>query len=529
MSDTISIEEFLEGTAAEQKARLATAVFLNEDEQSFVDDLVDKLMVIGDELSGLPLRPYQVPFARRIYESLILSDGARITALFSRQSGKTEAVSSALATAMLMLPRLAKIYPKYLEKYKYGLWVGAFAPVDRQSGILYSRIVARLTSDRAKEIMADPEINERVSGRGSEVTLVNCKSRARKMTCHPRAIIEGDTFHVILIDEAQGGDDGIVRKSVLPMGAANRATCIYSGTPTYTKNFFYTQIQENKRIAVSRGRHRQNHFHVPWEEVAKYSPLYALSVQDAMIEMGEDSDEFRLSYKIEWLLDSGMFTTSDRLDELGDVSMQKLIDSHTASPVVVGIDCARIQDRTIVTVVLVDWSRPDAAGYYPCRILNWLDLEGVKWEEQYYRIYEFLSKYNIFKVGVDGGGVGDVVIDRLRTLMPNIEFVAMSDGVAEQSKRWKHLKQLMDRAAISWPWGAKVRQRRVVRRFRQEMEDLELDFKGPNMKCEAPGQAHAHDDYPDSLAMAVILTKDDEEEEAAETVVYSNFLMARRH
>ena len=130
---------------------------------------------------------------------------------------------------------------------------------------------------------------------------------------------------------------------------------------------------------------------------------------------------------------------------------------------------------------------------------------------------------------MDGGGVGDVVIDRLRTLMPNIEFVAMSDGVAEQSKRWKHLKQLMDRAAISWPWGAKVRQRRVVRRFRQEMEDLELDFKGPNMKCEAPGQAHAHDDYPDSLAMAVILTKDDEEEEAAETVVYSNFLMARRH
>jgi len=85
----------------------------------------------------------------------------------------------------------------------------------------------------------------------------------------------------------------------------------------------------------------------------------------------------------------------------------------------------------------------------------------------------------------------------------------------------------MDRTKISWPYGAKIRNRRVVKRFRQEMEDLELDFKGPNMKCEAPDQVHAHDDYPDSLAMACILTKEDEDE-AQETVVYDNFLMARR-
>jgi len=527
MSDTITIEEFLEGTQAEQDARRATEVVLNEDEQGFVDALVAKLMVINDELSGLPLRPYQTPFSRRIFESLIIGDGARITALFSRQSGKTEAVSDALATAMLMFPRLAKMYPKYLGKYKHGLWVGAFAPVDRQSGILYSRIVARLTSERAKEIMSDPEINERVIGRGAEITLANCKSRARKITCHPRAIIEGDTFHVIVIDEAQGGDDATVRKSVLPMGTSTRATCIYSGTPTYTKNFFYKQIQDNKRITLSRGRHRQNHFEVPWREVAKYSAEYALSVQDAMLDMGEDSDEFQLSYEIKWLIDKGMFTTSARLDELGDRSQQMLVPSYTASPVVAGIDCARIQDRTVVTVVLVDWSRPDAAGYYPHRILNWLDLEGMKWEEQYYAIFEFLGKYNIYKVGVDGGGVGDVVIDRLRNLMPHIEFVPMSDSPAEQSKRWKYLRQLMDRTKISWPYGAKIRNRRVVKRFRQEMEDLELDFKGPNMKCEAPDQVHAHDDYPDSLAMACILTKEDEDE-AQETVVYDNFLMARR-
>ena len=529
----IDPDDLVEGeTKAEAEARRETQVVLPESGQKFIDDLVDKLMKINDDIAGHPLRSYQLPLARRMFESFLIGDGAYITALASRQSGKTEDIAGVVSTSMIMLPRLAKAYPDALSpytrlsKYADGMFVGAFAPVQRQSNILYDRICGRLRSESAFRVMSDPEINEAPSGLGSTIRLKNCKSLCRRISCHPRSIIEGDTFHVILIDEAQGGSNQMVNKSVIPMGTATRATYVYTGTPDYVKNFFYDQIAKNKRILVKRGHTRQNHFQWDWKVVAKVVPAYKLAVMDAMIQMGEDSDEFRMSFKCEWLIEKGMFTTSERLNELGNIKLQSTQKSWQNSEVVVGIDCGRIQDRTIVTVVFVDWGNPDPAGYYYHQILNWLDLEGMAWEDQYFRIVEFLSAYRIHKVGVDTGGIGDVVIDRLRTLMPHIEFVPMTDGTIEQSKRWKHLKVLMERGQISWPQGAKVRQLRTWRRFYQEMSDLLIAYKGPNIKCEAPKETDAHDDYPASLSMAVILSKEEKDQSDLQVVVYDNMLYA---
>ncbi len=388
-----------------------------------------------------------------------------------------------------------------------------------------------LTSVYARAFMADPEVNERVLDRGKYVRLKNCGSEARKTSCHPRSTIEGRTYHVIIIDEAQGGQDEIVKKSVFPMGSDTNATIILTGTPAREKNFFYASIQDNKRIALKRGHHRQNHFQIPWTEVAKYSPRYKRYVMKKMLKYGEDSDEFRMSYKLEWLLEQGMFTTSEKFAELEDRTMQSVVHAHHGSPVCVGVDCARKKDRTVVTVVWVRWNHPNSAGYYEHRVLNWLDLEAVEWEEQYFRIKEFLENYRIYKVAVDGGGLGDVVINRLRHLMPHLEFQEMGDSPAEQSVRWKYLKQLMEQKIIKWPGGAKVKTRRSFRRFRQEMEDLQIEYKGPNIKCEAPDDDNAHDDYPDSLAMACILSQDDKEAGDDRVQVYDNMLIqpSRRH
>jgi len=155
-------EKFEEETDSEREAREATEVVLDETSKQFVDELVDKLMVVTDKISGHPFYNYQKPFARRIFESLIIDDGATVTALFARQSGKTETVANVIATAMIMLPRLAKVYPLLLGKYDEGVWVGAFAPVDEQADNLFGRIVSRLTSDTATAIMGDPEISDSV-------------------------------------------------------------------------------------------------------------------------------------------------------------------------------------------------------------------------------------------------------------------------------------------------------------------------------------------------------------------------------
>lgn len=512
-------------TEGEREAREATEVVLDETSKQFVDKLVDTLMRICDQISGHTLYDYQRPLARRLFESLVINDGETITALFSRQSGKTETIANVVATAMIILPRLAKVYPTLLGKYAEGVWVGAFAPVDEQADNLFGRIVSRLTSDSATRIMMDPEIGDSVTGRGRTIMLKHSGSLVRKTTCHPRATIEGRTYHVILLDEAQFADNYVINKSVIPMGAATNATKIFTGTPTYNKNVFYNQIQANKRASTRSPR--INHFDVDWKTAGKSNDNYRKFVLKEMLRLGEDSDEFRLSYRIQWILEKGMFTTSERLDNLGDISMQSVVHAYNRTPVVVGIDCGRKQDRTIVTVVFVDWDNPDPFGLFNHRVLNWLDLEGLDWEEQYFRIVEFLSNYNVWRIGIDIGGLGDTVAQRLKILMPHAEIVELGSAQSDQSVRWKHLKNLMDRGLVSWPAGAKVRRLRTYRRFRQEMEDLEIVFKGPYVLAEAPKEADAHDDYPDSLSMACILTAL-EVEDVQEVEVSDNVLYRRR-
>ena len=92
------------------------------------------------------------------------------------------------------------------------------------------------------------------------------------------------------------------------------------------------------------------------------------------------------------MLDRGMLITEDDLDFLADKSMS-LVKAWHRSPVVVGIDPARVKDSTVVTVMWVDWDFPDPAGYREHRILNWLEIHNTAWEEQYWEIMDFLEPY----------------------------------------------------------------------------------------------------------------------------------------
>jgi len=64
-------------------------VELSEEDADFVHQLVLKILIFVDELAGHPLHPYQRDFAYRVIESVVINDGEELTALFSRQSGKT--------------------------------------------------------------------------------------------------------------------------------------------------------------------------------------------------------------------------------------------------------------------------------------------------------------------------------------------------------------------------------------------------------------------------------------------------------
>lgn len=480
---------------------------------AFVKDLVPKLILFIEEFCDVKFFPYQTPIAYSIIESIVLGDGAEKTLIATRQSGKSEVVSNLIAGLMVILPRLADVWPQYLGKFEKGFWVGVFAPTEDQADTVFGRVVAKLTSDHATSFLLDPEIDDKATaggarGKGRIIILKKSGSSCRMQTCNPKAKIESKTYHFAFIDEAQQADESMITKSISPMLAWNRGTVVLGGTAQRHKSYFYSAIQRNKRKDANSRGHTKFHHEYDWKLAAKYNANYAAYIEDEKEKIGEESDEFQMSYCNRWLLDKGMFVSEERLDNVFDKTMP-LVTKWTQTPIVVGIDVARSNDATVVTPVWVDWDRPDPFGFFEHRVLNWLEINNTDWESQYFEIIDFLRNYNVYRIGVDAQGMGNPVAERLQILLPHIEVVAVGSDVKTQNDRWNHLSQLIQREQLYVPGDYKAKNTRRWKKFRQQMGDLERIDRGPYMLAAAPEERGAFDDYPDSLAIACQMTIQD--------------------
>ena len=505
MTDTVDIpEELLQDDNVE----------LDETSAEFIDNLVKRLIIFIQEFCDVQFFPYQVPIAYGIIESVVLGDGEEKTLIATRQSGKSEVVSNIIAGLMVILPKLADVYPTWLGKFKKGFLCGVFAPVEDQADTVFGRVVSKLTSDHAMDFLLDPELNDKATsggarGKGKAIHLKNSGSLCRMQSCNPKAKIESKTYHFIFVDEAQQADEQMITKSIKPMLAFNNGTIVLGGTAQREKSYFYKMIQYNKRRDVANGRgHKQAHYEYDYRIASKYNENYAKFIRKEKLRIGEDSDEFKMSYRNEWILEKGMFVSEERLDSLYHPRM-KIVPQWWDSPIVVGIDVARSNDSTVITPVWVDWDHPDGFGFYEHRVLNWLEINNVEWEQQYFDIINFLRNYNVYRVGVDSQGVGGPIAERLQILMPNVEVVAVSSDAKTQNERWTHLTQLIQRGQLIIPGDSRARAKKVWKRFNQQMGDLEKVNRGPYMLAAAPDERNAFDDYPDSLAIACSLTIDD--------------------
>lgn len=515
------IEDISDGDEADEPE-------LDEESKAWVHDIVIKIMVFMERFTDVKLYPYQKEPAYRIIESVITNDGESITMLQARQSGKSEVLANVIATLMVILPRLAKAFPKVLGQFLKGFWVGVFAPTDDQADTVWSRVVDRLTSEHAQQfLLLDPELQDSVRKSGAKakaIILRKSGSLCRMQTCNPKAKIESKTYHFALIDEAQDADDKMVEKSINPMLSTTNGTIVKTGTPTTFKGDFFRDIQFNKRRQTKR-RAKQNHFEYDYKFVCKYNAHYRKHITKQIAKYGLDSDFFQMSYCCKWFLEQGMFTTEDALKEMGDPRMNA-VPGWWKHQVVVGVDPARTKDSTVVTVLWVDWDHPDEYGIPEHRILAWLEIHNKEWERQYAEIYNFLSNYSMLRIGVDVTGMGGPVAERLQVLFPDVDVIHCQSEASWQAKRWKHLKTIMERKKLVYPAGPRTRKTRSYKRFVQQMTDLEVKFTGPNMLAAAPDAADANDDYADSLALACYMTIDDVVEDVV--VIESPFYNDRR-
>jgi hypothetical protein len=754
---------------------------LDETSAEFLHDLIMKLVEFTEVFCSEPapkdpfkFYPYQVPIAYSVIESFIIGGAAagEKTLIATRQSGKSEIVANCVAAMMAILPQLSHVYPHWLSKYKNGVLVGVFAPTEEQADTVFGRIVTKLTSDTATDVLF--EFDEKTGtkgsrGKGKVIALNKSGSLCRMQSCNPSAKVESKTYHFVFIDEAQEADERMIKKSIQPMLASTNGVMWLGGTAQSYKSYFYNAIQRNKRTDVNGGRgHKQRHWEYDWKIAAKYNENYRLFIKQKITEIGEDADEFRMSYsstgdtevltsdlryvrldslmvgdrlvgfdessesngkhrqlqhtmvtdikrhhlpsyevtledgtvttssgdhqwlvqtpgrrtvwkhtdqlhtddrvwrvldkwyphspsyevgylraafdgegslevargivngisfsqrdnamlaevkkclahfgysyseyegggtngdvhrlrldggraaimrflgevrphrlldrfaelegsfgsigqhgkrhsadgfrhplvdKVRflgerevvsiktatntyvaeglashncnvWLLEKGMFVTEERLERLYDKSMTR-VKQFWRTPVIVGVDPARSNDSTVVTVVWVDWDHPDPFGYYEHRVLDWLEINNVEWESQYFEILDFLKNYNVLRIGVDAQGMGSPVAERLQTLLPSIEVMPIGSDLKAQNERWTHLMQLIQREQLYIPGHSHARRTKQWKKFNQQMTDLERLQKGTAMLAAAPDEKGAFDDYADSLALACFMSTQD--------------------
>lgn len=497
-------------------------------------ELVNRIYNFCEVYSGRVMYPYQSQFSKRIIRSVLENDGAEITALFSRQSGKTETVAITVGGLMIILPQLANM-PMFLDDprlqmFKDGFWVGIFAPTQRQAQITYNRMRGRLQCKEAIAVLDDPDFRlDFTTSNGQTVALSN-GSYCTAISASDGSNIEGDTFKFIICEECQDISNFKIRKSIHPMGAAYNSTICKIGTATTFKGDFYEAIQRNKEEYKSGKLRLRNHFEYNYKVVMKYNPKYEKYIAREKRSLGENSDEFRMSYNLEWIISRGMFIDIDVFEKTcGDVYLNRVISDHVAKHVA-GIDVGggssknkKEADSTVVTIVEVDWDNPvlmestvdEETGEdiiylaYNTYIKDWLEISpeiAENYEEQYHLIMDYLKNFRLSRIVVDAtreASLGQRIQANVKCEVWLFTFSSKS-----KSEIYKHLQTEINTGRARVPMGDETIETKEYKKFIQQLADLQKGYSGSFLVVSHPDERGAHDDYPDSWALAVWGTKD---------------------
>lgn len=488
---------------------------------------------------GLTFYPYQEEISDAILVALL--DNLRITAgaseddvsrlkqieiaiEVSRQAGKTYAVGHTGDFILTFLPRM----------FNRPIRIGIFAAQVDQAKISYSIMRNSLRQAKTTLFQVTEEEQRSIAEEESAKKLVMPDgSSAAIAPINKTSQIEGLTLDLIIIDEAQVANDQVVQHSIWPMGKTTNAPRVYIGKAGTQINHFYRLSQRNETIKayfneVAPQRRKT------YEETGDVRHLiYEQSVRQDIEKQGLDADEIQREYFGKWQIGTGQFVTQDALDALVDKvhntarieifgvdyagkSDRKQTFHFKKGDCFAGIDTAKHPDTTVVTIIrmcsdddgnpiMIERTLPDGKTKeysYKKELLNWMELKGENYQNQFDIIRDFLGNYNVIALAVDSTGQGDFMPDMFEA---HTEWSDENSGLyrvkfSAQSKdaMYKNLKVSIQQLLTTLPnLGTKLGDR-----FRQQMLDLQQEHKGQLLSVHHPDNPDAHDDFPDSWALA---------------------------
>ena len=198
----------------------------------------------------LPLRSYQTEPLTAILDSIFNRRGLEFLLVFSRQSGKNEAIAQ-------LLVYLLNLFQRVGGNVIYGA-------IGDGLGIGLDRLQDRLANEwNAGAWTTAVKPTRRLLGNAAVVFL----------SSHPSAATRGQTAHILLvIDEAQDQDAAHIERVFTPMRAANNATAVYIGTVKTSHDFLW-----QKKLELEREQRRDGHrrvFLVGPDRIARDNPAY---------------------------------------------------------------------------------------------------------------------------------------------------------------------------------------------------------------------------------------------------------------
>lgn len=443
---------------------------------------------------------YQLEVAEVIFEALMKNlrltsnateaDIAKLKQIevpieFSRQAGKTTAIVHIIEFILIFFPNM----------FDRTVSIGIFAPQREQAKTDFDRLKAALRKTTDLQVTTDVEDSDTAQEESNAKTIVlpngsSCYVFPVTKTSKP----ESKTLDLIVFEEAQDLNDTIVKEQIWPMGKYTNAPRVYIGTAGTSICYYYRLIQSGKALILDYekiGKQRRDLF------IKTNNPIhliYEQSVKNDIELYGRDSDEVRRPYFLEWLIGTGQFTTQEALAAIESERKQTFHEKQ--SRCFAGIDTAKHPDSTVVTVIRFNKELGKK------ELINWLELRGENYQDQYDMISEFLNRYNIIALAIDSTGQGDFMPDMFErhsiwqdenTGLYRVKFSAVSKDVI-----YKNLKVSIQELLTTVPQLST----KVGEKFKQQLLDLQQEYKGQLLSVHHPDDPNAHDDYPDSWALA---------------------------
>jgi len=354
------------------------------------------------------------------------------------------------------------------------------------------KTLEKYSREQTEGYITQQRVEEETQKRGSKLVSVIQKKTAKVYDIET-AISHTFFANQILVHNCQDVDDIKITKSIHPMGASTAATIIKIGSVGIHKGEFFRAIQRCKRSGFKKGS-RKNHFEYNYKVCQKYNDNYRKFIEKEKKRLGEHSDAFRMSYGLEWLLERGMFCSQDLLDSCLDSKLEIVTDKRDNMQVA-GIDFGKQLDSTVITVLDLNDKKVTEDGDMEKTVLNWLELEGDNYEDQYPKYLEFFARYNITVLAADATGVGAPIVDRLEKDLPDIMVVPVVMNITGKNDIYLYFQQELNTGRFKIP-GSRDAERTIKhKKFCQQMTDLEKIHKGKYLSPSAPKEKDAHDDY----------------------------------